>query len=119
VTVGLPIAVRWLEPATVHALSICVIASAYVGFAVADGRPRVIAVESTVAGAFVVVAAVAVTGWVWLLVIGYLAHGGKDLWQHRAHFVANTRWWAPFCLVVDWIAAAAIAIEIAAGVNFH
>ena len=24
-------------------------------------------------------------------------HGLKDLWQHRSHFVANTRWWPPFC----------------------
>jgi hypothetical protein len=38
------------------------IASIYIGFAVADGRPAVIAVESTVAGVFVVVAAAAVTG---------------------------------------------------------
>jgi hypothetical protein len=26
---------------------------------------------------------------------------------------------APFCLVVDWVAAAIIAVEIAAGVQFH
>ena len=30
------------------------------------------------------------------------ATGSKDLWQHRTQFVANTRWWPPFCLVVDW-----------------
>jgi hypothetical protein len=33
--------------------------------------------------------------------------------------VANTRWWPPFCLVVDWVAAGAIAVEIAAGVHFR
>ena len=38
---------------------------------------------------------------------------------HRRKFVANTRWWPPFCLVVDWIAATIIAIEILAGVHFH
>jgi hypothetical protein len=32
-------------------------------------------------------------------------HGLKDLWQHRTHFVANTRWWPPFCMVVDWVVA--------------
>jgi hypothetical protein len=33
-----------------------------IGFAVADGRPKVIAVESTIAAAFLVPAAVGVTG---------------------------------------------------------
>lgn len=41
-----PLAFRWLDPANVHALSITLIAAVYIGFAVADGRPRVIAVES-------------------------------------------------------------------------
>ena len=39
-------------------------------FAVADGRPKVIAVESSVTFAFVVIAAAAVTGSPWLLVVG-------------------------------------------------
>lgn len=117
--VALPLGFWWLDAATVHALAITAIAAIYVGFAVADGRPRVIAVETIVAGVFVLVAAAAVTGWAWFLVIGYAGHGCKDLWQHRNHFVANTRWWPPFCAVADWIAAAIIAIEIVAGMNFH
>jgi hypothetical protein len=119
VTVALPLGVWWLDAATVQALSIAVIASVYIGFAVADGRPRVIVAESVVAAGFIVLAAAAATGWVWLIVIGYVGHGCKDLWQHRSQFVANTRWWPPFCLVVDFLAAALIAIEIVAGVNFH
>ena len=66
-----------------------------------------------------VVAAAAVTGSPWLLVAGLLGHGAKDLWQHRTHYVANTRWWPPFCLVVDVAVATIIAIEIVAGVQFH
>jgi hypothetical protein len=66
------------------------------GFAVADGRPKVIAVESTVTFAFVLVAAAAITGSPWLLVAGLAGHGLKDLWQHRTHFVAYRRWWPPF-----------------------
>ena len=84
----------------------------------ADGRPKVIAAESSVTFAFVVVAAAAVTESPWLLVVGLAGHGLKDLWQHRTHFVANTRWWPPFCMVVDWVVAAVIAVEIAAGMNF-
>jgi len=114
-----PLAFWWLDPATVYALGLALIASVYIGFAVADGRPAVIAVESSVAAVFVIVAAAAVTGSPWLLVLGLAAHGLKDLWQHRRQFVANTRWWPPFCLVVDWVAAAAIAIEITAGVHFR
>ena len=47
---------------------------------------------------FVLVAAVAATASPWLLVAGLVGHGAKDLWQHRTGFVANTRWWPPFCV---------------------
>jgi hypothetical protein len=114
-----PLGFWWLDPATVYALSLTLIAAVYVGFAVADGRPRVIAVEAGIAGAFVVVAAVGVTGPAWLLAAGLAGHGVKDLWQHRRHFVANTRWWPPFCLVVDWVAAAILVVLITVGVDFH
>ena len=114
-----PLAFWWLDAATVYALGLVLIAAVYIGFAVADGRAAVIAVEVSVAGAFVVVAAAAVTGSAWLLVAGLAGHGLKDLWQHRTQFVANTRWWPPFCLVVDWVAAAIITVEILSGVHFH
>jgi hypothetical protein len=113
-----PLVFWWLDPSTVYALGLVLIASVYIGFAVADGRPKVIALESSVAAIFVVVAAVAVTGSLWLIAVGLGAHGVKDLWQHRSQFVANTRWWPPFCLVVDWFAAVIIAIAIVAGVDF-
>ena len=114
-----PLAFWWLGNATVYALGLALIASIYIGFAVADGRARVIALESGVATVFVVVAAAAVTGSPWLLVIGLAGHGVKDVWQHRTHFVANTRWWPPFCMVVDFVAATAIAVEILVGVSFN
>jgi hypothetical protein len=113
-----PLAFWWLPNATVYALGLAVIAAIYIGFAVADGRPKIIAVESTVAFTFVLVAAVAVTGSPWLLVLGLGGHGLKDLWQHRTHFVSTTRWWPPFCMSVDFAVATIIAIEIAAGVSF-
>ena len=114
-----PLAFWWLDTPVVYALGLAVIAAIYIGFAVADGRAFVISAESTVATAFVVVAAAAVTGSPWLLVVGLAAHGVKDLWQHRRQFVANTRWWPPFCLAVDWVVATIIAVEIVAGVQFH
>ena len=114
-----PLGFWWLDAATVYGMSIALIAAVYIGFAVADGRPTVIAVETTVAGAFVVLAAAGVTGSAWLIVIGFVGHGLKDLWQHRSHFVANTRWWPPFCMTIDFVAAAIIAVAIVSGVTFH
>lgn len=114
-----PLAFWWLDDATVYALGLAVIAAIYIGFAVADGRPKVIAVETGVASGFVIIAAAAVTGTAWLLVIGLAGHGLKDLWQHRTQFVANTRWWPPFCMVVDFVVAAILVVEIASGMNFR
>ena len=114
-----PVAVRWLEPATLHALYIAFIAAVYIGFAVADGRTKVIAVESTIAAAFLVLAALGVSGSVWLLIAGYAAHGVKDFWQHRTQFVAGTRWWPPFCAAVDFLVAAILAVQVACGMSFH
>jgi hypothetical protein len=114
-----PLGLWWLDAATVYALSLTLIAAVYIGFAIADGRRTVIAVEVGIAAVFVVVAAAGVTGPAWLLALGLAGHGCKDLWQHRSQFVANTRWWPPFCLVVDWVAAAILVVLIAVGVDFH
>jgi hypothetical protein len=114
-----PVGLVWLEPATVYALGLCAIAAVYVGFAVADGRPRVIVIECLVAAVFVVLASVSITATAWILVVGYVGHGVKDFWQERHHFVVNTRWWPPFCACVDWVVALVLIAEIAAGVDFH
>ncbi len=103
-----------------RALLLSLIAGVYIGFAVADGRPRVIAVEGcAVAASSSVLAAAGVTATVWVLVAGYVAHGLKDFWQERRRFVANTRWWPPFCAAVDWLVATVLVVEIAAGVSLH
>jgi hypothetical protein len=57
-----PLACWWPDPATVYAVELAVIAAVYIGFAVADGRWRVISLECSVAIAFVVIAAVGITG---------------------------------------------------------
>jgi hypothetical protein len=72
----------------------------------------VIAVECTIAGAFVLLAAAGVTGSAWLLVPGYTGHGLKDFWQERRYYVAGTRWRPLFCAAVDWLVAVVLAIEI-------
>jgi hypothetical protein len=113
-----PLAFFWLDAATVYALGLVLIAAVYIGFSVADGRPRVVAVEICVAAAFVVVAALGVTGSAWVLVAGLAGHGVKDLWQHRTQFVANTHWWPPFCAAVDFAVAPLLAVMIATDFPF-
>ena len=114
-----PLPFWWLDPASVYAVGLAAIAFVYIGFAVADGRWSVIAVETVVAMAFVILATVAITGSPWLLVLGFAAHGFKDAWQERSRYVAGTRWWPPFCAAIDWVVAVAIVVEIAVGVDFH
>jgi fucose 4-O-acetylase-like acetyltransferase len=116
--VAAPLAFWWLPAVTVYSLGLSLIAAVYIGFAVADGRRSVIAVESIVAAVFVVVAAIAAAASPWFLVAGLAGRGAKDLWQHRTGYVADTRWWPPFCATVDWLAALILAVAISAGVNF-
>jgi hypothetical protein len=72
-----------------------------------------------VAAAFVVLAAIGITGPAWFLVVGLAGHGVKDFWQERRQYVSGTRWWPPFCAAVDWVAASVIAVEIVWGVRLH
>jgi hypothetical protein len=74
-----PLGFWWLDPTVVYALSLALIAAVYIGFAVADGRPKIVATEASVAGLFVVIAAAAVTGPAWLLVIGFTGQGSRPL----------------------------------------
>ncbi len=73
-------------------------------------RAPFLAVETGVASMFVIIAAAAVTGTPWLLVVGLAGHGVKDLWQHRRHFVANTQPWLP-----SWRPSRAMAQSVARG----
>lgn len=101
-----------IGPPVVFALCVGGIATIYVGFAVADGRPRVIAVEAVVALAFLVLGVVSLATTTWLLPALLVAHGFKDLLQHRTCFVAGTRWWAPYCAVTDWVAAVLVVLVL-------
>ena len=64
-----PLAFWWLDAATVYALGLALIASVYIGFAVA-GRWLVIAVETNVAAISVLVAAAAITESPWPQQVG-------------------------------------------------
>ena len=71
-----------------------------------------------------VIQAVSPLGFWWLepktvYALGLAGHGLKDLWQHRTHFVRNTRWWPPFCATVDWVVAGILTGALLMGVPFH
>ena len=70
-----PLAFWWLDPATVYAVGLAVIASVYIGFAVADREARIIVVGVWCRDGIRVVAAVGITGSAWLLASGLAAHG--------------------------------------------
>src|SRR3954453_12661991 len=76
---GTPLCIWGLDRATVYALGVVGVAGICVGFAVADGRAKVIAAESGVAFAFVVVAAAAITGSAGRLGGGRAGPGGTGL----------------------------------------
>ena len=114
-----PVIQPYYDPATIYAMSIVLIAAVYVGFAVADGRPRVIVAEMAVTTVFCVVGAVSLVTTVWLIPVALAAHGVKDYIQHRTGFTRGTRWWPPFCAAVDWLAAAVVALLIAFGASLH
>ena len=64
------------------------------------------------------VAAAAVTGPAWLLVLGFTGQGSKTSGS-TATTTSPTPLVATFCLVVDWVAAAILVPLIATGIPFH
>jgi hypothetical protein len=114
-----PLGFWWLEPKTVYALGLALIAAVYIGFSVADGRGTSSPSRAAWPDSSWSWPRMSVSGSAWLLVLGLAGHGLKDLWQHRTHFVRNTRWWPPFCATVDWVVAGILTAAILTGVPFH
>jgi hypothetical protein len=106
-TAWLPLAAR-LE---VHAVLLAAIGAIYVGFALADGRQRTLAVE--VAGALLF-GGMAVAGlWTsaWVLAAGYALHGVWDALHHRSAIPGRyAPWYIPLCAVYDTVVAAYLLV---------
>jgi hypothetical protein len=95
------------DPVVTHALMVAAIAFIYVGFALADGRPGVAAIESGVALLFFWIAAGAVAVWPPLAGLGLVLHGAWDLLHHpRAVTTRLPAWYPSMCAVYDWVLAA-------------
>jgi hypothetical protein len=93
-----------------------VIASLYVLFAAMGGSGRAMAVESLVAGVFIVAASFGFRRNLWLVVAALAAHGVQDIFHAR--LVANPgvpTWWPAFCLTYDLAAAGYLAWRLTRG----
>ena len=96
------------------------IGAIYVGMAVAQGKQVVF--QFVVAVGFLFTGLLGLWLSPWILVAGYFAHGLWDWLHHPNHLfsarkktahkmsVKLTKWYAPFCLVYDWLVGFAIAI---------
>lgn len=88
----------------VAATILAMIGGIYLGFAVQDGRGRVIAVEGSIATVFAFFAAIALATAPALLPAGYIAHGLWDAAHHRHRISTDLpRWYIPFCALYDII----------------
>lgn len=86
----------------------------YFGFAVADGSVGALLVEVPVAATFLLIGAIAL----WadsppLLAAGYAAHAVWDSVHHpRAVSTPVRRWYPPFCVLFDVVAAVFILLSL-------
>ncbi len=88
---------------------LALIGAIYVGMAIEQGRQLIF--QFAVAIGFMLLGLLGLWLSPWWLVAGYFAHGVWD-WLHHNHKqpLSLTQWYAPFCLVVDWLIGSAIVI---------
>lgn len=99
------------------AVQVAFIGAIYFGFGIADGRVVPLAVEFTVAGAFLLAGAVALWADAPLVLAGaYLAHALWDAVHHpRAVSMPVRTWYPPFCVVFDLVCAAFVLLWLPLG----
>jgi hypothetical protein len=95
------------------AILLGMIASVYLGYALADGRLRAFQVEYVGMVAFTALATIALTRQsAVLLALGYLGHGLWDLLHHRRGLEVRMPWWyVPLCLGYDTVVAIYVLIR--------
>lgn len=91
------------------AVVLVLVAGIYVGFAVQDGRTKILVTEGAVALCFIIAALAGLWLSAWVIPAAYALHGFWDLAHHRHITTAMPAWYVPFCAVFDWIFAAGLA----------
>ena len=84
----------------IYAMLLTVVASVYVGFAVADGRRDRIALESFVALGFATLALWSLWKWPVLLVAGFILHAAWNLLHYSGLIGARVKPWYAFAAFV-------------------
>ena len=88
---------------------LALIGAIYVGMAIEQKQQIVF--QFTVALGFMLLGLLGLWLSPWILAAGYFAHGAWDGLHHNHKMdVRLTKWYAPFCLVVDWLIGIAIAV---------
>ena len=91
-----------------------VIASYYVLFAIIGGSTRAVAVESLVAGGFLLLAVLGFKGNPWLVLAAMVGHGVFDFFHHfLIHNPGVPGWWPGFCLAIDVLLGVWFAVLLA------
>jgi hypothetical protein len=95
------------------AILLGMIASVYLGYALADGRLRAFQAEYLGMVAFAALATIALAQRsALLLALGYLGHGLWDLLHHRREVEVRMPWWyVPLCLGYDTVVAIYVLIR--------
>ena len=111
--IGLTLPVHFLvpEPLSVQiaAITLAIIAGAYVGFGAVDGRLEALIFELVGATLF---GLAALAGLLWTplaIPVGIMAHGLWDFAHHNNRFGAQVpQWYIPFCVWIDLAVGAAL-----------
>jgi len=104
--IGLTLPVHFLVPEAVSvqiaAITLAIIAGAYIGFAAADGALKALIFELSGAALF---GLAALAGLLWTplaIPLGIMAHGAWDFAHHNNRFGARIpQWYIPFCVWID------------------
>ena len=92
------------------AVLLALVAGIYVGFALQDGRARVLETEAGVAFGFLAAALIGLWVTAWVVPAAYGLHGLWDIAHHRRVTTALPSWYIPFCAVFDWVFGAGLAL---------
>ncbi|GGA32117.1 hypothetical protein [Neptunicoccus cionae] len=95
------------------ALTLAFIAGIYVGFTVIHGQEQAFVSEVSVAITFGVLALGGLVIAPWIIPFGLAGHAVWDMLHYRkSHFLTDVpKWYVPFCIIIDVILAAALAIS--------
>lgn len=100
------------------ALTLAVIAGAYIGFGARQAEPGIFVLEFTVAAAFALAAFFGATLLPVIIPLALIAHGFWDwLHLHPRLRAVTPAWYPPFCAIVDFIAGGGLlAIWLVQGI---